>query len=98
MTRYSAEGKRRLLEEWKAGGQGAGAFARENGVKGQTFSNRVKKEAAEKRQKFVELRPGGGAPCSNRITIETGSIKIHLPRGLSGKEIRAVVEGTGLPP
>jgi hypothetical protein len=97
MTKYSAEEKAKYLEGWKAGGKGAWDYAREIGVKGQTFSKWVKKEAGEKRG-FVEIKPGLTVPGMGGIVIEKGDIKISLPVGLSGKEIRCVMEGTGFLP
>jgi hypothetical protein len=97
MTRHSGEGKAAWLEQWKASGKGAWEFAQENGIKGQTFSKWVKKqEGAGKR--FVELRASGIACGPGEIVVEKGAIKAHLPFGMSGKEIRAVMEGTGFLP
>jgi hypothetical protein len=97
MTRYSAEEKAKHLEGWKAGGKGAWEYARENGIKGQTFSKWVKRQNGGG-ERFVELKPGITVPGLGGIVIEKGDIKICLPVGLSGKEIRAVMEGTGLLP
>jgi transposase-like protein len=97
MTRYRAEEKAAWLEQWKASGKGAWEYAREIGVKGQTFSKWVKKEQAGGK-KFVELRPRIAVSGPAGIVIEKGEIRISLPAGLSGKDIRAVMEGTGLLP
>jgi transposase-like protein len=97
MTRYSTEERAAWLEQWKAGGKGAWEFAEENGIKGQTFSKWVKKQGGGGKH-FVEIRPEWIACCTGEIVVEKGDIKIHLPLGMSGKEIRAVMEGTGVLP
>jgi transposase-like protein len=97
MTRYSAEEKAKWLEVWKSSGKGAWEFARENGLKGQTFSKWVKRrECGGKR--FVEIKPAGAVRRIGEIIVEKGEIKVRLPFGMSGKEIRTVMEGTGLLP
>jgi transposase-like protein len=97
MTRYSAEEKTKWLEQWKASGKGVWEYAREIGVKGQTFSKWVKKQKGGGK-KFVEIKSAGIDLCPGEIVVETGNIKVHLPLGMSGKEIRAVMEGTGVLP
>jgi hypothetical protein len=75
----------------------AWAFAAQNRIKGQTFSKRVRKEGkAEGR--FVEITGAHSPAYSSGIVIEKGDIKEHSPLGMSGKEIRAVMEGTGILP
>jgi transposase-like protein len=95
MTRYSAEEKAAWLEQWKASGKGAWVFAEENGIKGQTFSKWIKKQEGGGKQ-FVEIKPAWLEPFPGEIVVEKGDIKIRLPLGMSGKEIRAVMEGTGV--
>jgi hypothetical protein len=97
MTRYSSEEKAKWIEQWKASGKGAWEYAREIGVKGQTFSKWVKREKGGVKE-FVEIRPGTAVSGPGGIVIEKGEIRISLPVGLSGKEIRSVMEGTGLLP
>jgi hypothetical protein len=43
----------------------------------------------------VELKPVAAESSLGGIVIEKGEIKIRLPLGISGKEIRAVMEGAG---
>jgi transposase-like protein len=97
MTRYSAEEKAAWLEQWKTSGKGAWVFAEEHGIRGQTFSQWVKKQESGGRQ-FVEIRAERIACCAGEIVVEKGGIKVRLPLGMSGKEIRAVMEGTGVLP
>jgi transposase-like protein len=97
MRRYSAEEKAKWLEGWKTSGKGAWEYAREIGVKGQTFSKWIKKQDGGGKR-FVEIRPAGIVSGLDEIVVEKGDIKIRLPFGMSGKEIRAVMEGTGFLP
>jgi transposase-like protein len=97
MTRYSTEEKAVWLEQWKASGKGARVFAEEHGLKGQTFSRWIKQQEGGGKQ-FVEIRPERIACCAGEIIVEKGDIKVHLPLGMRGKEIRAVMEGTGVLP
>jgi hypothetical protein len=62
-----------------------------------TFSTWIKKQEGGGKQ-FVEIRPEKIACCAGEIVVEKGDIKVHLPLGMSGKEIRAVMEGTGVLP
>jgi transposase-like protein len=95
MTRYSPEEKAAWLEQWKASGKSAWAFAQGNGIKGQTLSKWIRKQEGGGKQ-FVEIRPEKIACYAGEIIVEKGDIKVHLPLGMSGKEIRAVMEGTGV--
>jgi transposase-like protein len=97
MMRYSMEERAKYLEGWEASGKGAWEYAREIGVKGQTFSKWVKKQKSGGQQ-FVEIKPEISIRSPGGIVIEKGDIRISLPVGLSGKEIRSVMEGTGLLP
>jgi hypothetical protein len=97
MTRYSTEEKAALLERWKVSGKVAWVFAQENGIKGQTFSKWVKRQEGGGKR-FIEIRPAGFACRRGEIVIEKGDIKVHLPFGMSGKEIRVVMEGAGFLP
>jgi transposase-like protein len=47
MMKYNTEEKAKYLEGWKASGKGAREYAREIGVKGQTFSKWVRKKPWE---------------------------------------------------
>jgi hypothetical protein len=91
------EEKAKWLESWKASGKGAWEYAREIGVKGQTFTKWVKKQKGGGKQ-FVELKGAGTACGSGEIIIEKGELTVRLPFGISGKEIRAVMEGIGFLP
>jgi transposase-like protein len=97
MTRYSTEEKAKWLENWKASGKSVREYAREIGVSGQTFSKWVKRQD-DAENRFVEIKPAGIASCPGEIVVEKGAVKVHLPFGMSGKEIRAVTEGTGFLP
>jgi transposase-like protein len=97
MTRYNAEEKTAWFEQWKTSGKRAWVFAGEHGIKGRTFSKWVKKQESEGKQ-FVEIRPERIACCAGEIVVEKGDIKVRLPLGMSGKEIRAVMEGMGVLP
>jgi transposase-like protein len=97
MMKYSTEEKAKYLEGWEASGKGAFEYAREVGVKGQTFSKWVKKQAGGGKP-FVEIKKAGIAPFIGEIVVEKGDIKVRLPLGMSGNEIRSVMEGTGLLP
>jgi transposase-like protein len=92
MTKYSAEEKVKMLEGWKSSGKGAWEYARAIGVKGQTFSKWVKKETGGRR--FVEIKPKIRAETCivPEIIVERGEIRVRLPLGTGGEELRTVIE------
>jgi hypothetical protein len=65
--------------------------------RGRPFSNWVKKQEGCGKQ-FVEIRPARLASCPGKIVVEKGNIKVRLPFGMSGKEIRTIMERTGFLP
>ena len=89
---YSKEEKAMRLEDWRRSGKSAWTYAKENGLIPKTFFGWTRKEKKQPAG-FVEIRPEAAAPFQERrILIERGDIKIHIPAGLSGGELGAVVE------
>ena len=78
--KYSKEERRKHLENWKESGKNAWAYAKENGLKQQTFAKWVKAEKEEE-SGFVEIKTK--IPQLSEILIEKGDVKIHIPLGLS---------------
>jgi transposase-like protein len=79
MTKYSEDEKAMWLEDWKSSGMEPRAYARQNGINGQTFVNWVNngKEAT----KFVEVTKQVRRikkPAAE-ILIDKGDVKIHVP-------------------
>jgi len=97
MKRYSAEEKAMWVEDWRGSGKSTWAYAKENGLNGQTLSNWAREEAGSPSPGFVELKPQPGEAAGNigEILIEKGDMKIHLPAGITGEGLRAVIEGLG---
>jgi len=93
---YSKEEKAMWLEDWRQSGKSAWTYAKENGLIPQTFVTWAKKFAKEK-SGFVEIKqerkPRLNAPG---IVIEKGDLKIHLPFGISGKDLSAIIENLEL--
>jgi transposase-like protein len=94
MTRYSGEEKAKHLENWHGSGKKAGAYAKENGIKPQTFTKWIKRKEAPG---FVELRPAlvETAGARKEIEIEKGNMKIRLPPDWRAQELCAVLESLG---
>jgi transposase-like protein len=92
MTRYSLEEKAKMLEGWRSSGKGVWEYARAIGVKGQTFSKWVKKETGSRQ--FVEIKPKIRAEMRipPEIIVERGEIRVRLPLGTGGEELRTVIE------
>jgi hypothetical protein len=97
MKKYSAEEKGMWLEDWKASGKKAWAYAKENGLNPQTFTKWTKGNR-EVPQQFVEVKPHlpEAARYIPEILIEKGDVKIHIPVGINRQELRAVVESLGV--
>ena len=94
--RFSKEEKTKWLEGWRQSGKNAHRYAKENGLIPWTFI-RWTKEEAEASQRFVEV-PVQSMLLPGKITeilIEKGELKIHVPVGLGGKDLRSVMEGIG---
>ena len=90
---YSKEEKAMWLEDWQRSGKSAWSYAKENGIKSQTFANWTKKEEREKTG-FIEIKPKETAQIKqNAILIEKGGFKVHLPVGISSTDFSAVIAG-----
>jgi len=89
---YSKEEKAMWLEDWQKSGKKAWTYAKENGLIPQTFSKWIKMGIKTK-QDFVEISPQGTSLFqTSEITIEKGDIKIHLPVGATGSDLRTIIE------
>jgi transposase-like protein len=98
MKKYSDEERAMWLEDWKQSGKSAWAYAKENGINGQTFMNWTK-AGNETKQSFVEV-PGVSAVVKQtmgipEIVIEKGDVKIYVPLVINHNQLRAVIEGIG---
>ena len=89
---YSTEEKAMWVEDWRRSGKKAWTYARENGLIPQTFVGWAKK-GARAAIGFVEI-PNKVKPQIQAagIIIEKGDIRIHIPLGVSGSELRTVIE------
>jgi len=94
---FSKEKKAKLLEDWRESGKSISAFVKENGLVRWTFTKWLN---AERNLKpcFVEIPTEAiqATARAGQIVIEKGEVRIHIPLGLSSKELRAVVEGLGV--
>jgi hypothetical protein len=93
---YSKEEKAIWLEDWRASGKSAWAYAKEKGLVPQTFSRWVKLEA-ERKHDFVEI-PAHQNPflqTAPQILIEKGELRIHIPLGIGSSQFRSFMEGLG---
>jgi len=94
---FSKEEKAKWLEDWRLSGKSICSFTRENGLVRWTFTKWLKAERNSKLS-FVEI-PAQTTQASARLAqllIEKGGVRIHIPLGLSSKELRAVIEGLGV--
>ena len=90
---YSKEEKAMWLEDWQRSGKSAWKYAKENGIKPQTFANWTKKEKKEK-ARFIEIKPKETTQIKqSAILIEKGDFRIHLPVGISSTDFSAVIAG-----
>ena|GEM_PF-858903 len=99
MKRYSKEERAKWLEDWKGSGKSACAYAKENGLNGQTFINWTKAEYKTK-QNFVEVPAPSSAVVKQsmgipEMLIEKGDVKIYIPLYINPNQLRAVIEGIG---
>jgi transposase-like protein len=78
--RYNKEEKAKWLEDWRRSGKTAWAYAKENGLVPQTFTNWTKSRGKTK-QALVEIpaQTLQSIRHHKEITIEKGEVKIHIP-------------------
>jgi transposase-like protein len=93
--KYSEEEKAMWLEDWRQSGKGAWAYAKENGIIPQTFTNWTKEET-ENGSGLIEV-PAVAATewAGQEILIETVGVKIHVPLGIGREELRTIVRALG---
>jgi hypothetical protein len=90
---YSKEEKAMWLEDWKQSGKKAWTYAKENGLIPQTFCKWVKLETKNV-SGFVEI-PAYKKPKfeqEQKILIEKGDIKIHIPLSVMIEYPRVIME------
>ena len=90
--RYSKEEKAKWLEDWRGSGKTAWAYAKENGLVPQTFTNWTKPRSKNK-QPLVEV-PAKTLQSSRHIMeiiMEKGEVKIHVPLTIDGEELQKFI-------
>jgi transposase-like protein len=95
MKRYSEEEKGIWVEDWKVSGSSLWAYAKANGLCPPTLQKWIRETQVP--QGFVEVpvKIEAEDPLLPEILIEKGSIKIHIPAGLSRNDLRTVIESLG---
>jgi len=94
---YSKEEKAKLLEGWRRSGKSISAYVKEKGLVRWTFTKWLKAERDSK-SGFVEVPAAALNSMAHvpQILIEKGDVKIHIPLGTGGGELRAVMEWPGV--
>ena len=94
--RFSEKEKAMRLEDWRRSGKSAWAYAKENGLCPQTFG-RWTKTKSKSSNGFVELPKELILPHQhyNKILIEKGEMKIHIPLTLGCSELRTIFSALG---
>jgi transposase-like protein len=95
MKQYSKEEKAKRLEEWRQSGKSPWVYAKENGIKPQTFNKWTKKKEGSEFVLIPQAVGTGTTAERKEILIESGEIKIHLPAGTTAQELCAVVRILG---
>jgi len=90
--RYSKEEKAKWLEDWRRSGKTAWAYAKENGLAPQTFTNWTK-SGGKTKQALVEIPAQVLQSIRHHkaLTIEKGEIKIHIPLTVDGDELKKFI-------
>ena len=94
---FTKEEKAMWLEDWKASGKKAWTYAKENGLKPQTFCSWAKKAEKGKASGFVEIAKRLIPPVvqSEQIVIETGNLKIRVPLTICPEELETLFTAIG---
>jgi hypothetical protein len=95
MKRLSKEEKAMWLEDWRRSGKKPWTYAKENGLKAQTFVSWTKPRNEKKKTPFVEVPPQvlQQARLIEEVLIEKGDIKIHIPLEPVLCELQAMLAG-----
>jgi transposase-like protein len=95
MKRYSEEEKGMWVEDWKRSDSSLWVYAKANGLCPTTFQKWIREK--QESQGFVEVpvKIETEAHFPPEILIEKGSIKIHIPAGLSRNDLRLLLESLG---
>ena len=89
--KFSKEEKAMWLEDWKKSGKNAWGYAKENGLIPQTFCSWVTRE--EKGiSGFAEVTLPLRQNPEGEILIEKRDLRIHIPVGLSARELSDLFE------
>ena len=91
---YSTEERNMWLEDWKQSSLSAWAYARVNGLNPQTFVRWTKIEN-DAEPGFVEVSAEivQEQHYPNKIVIEKGDVKIHIPCGIGRNELQVIMAG-----
>jgi hypothetical protein len=88
---YSTEEREMWITDWRASGKSAWAYARANGLNPQTFKNWTQPKL-ENQMGFVEVPVT--IPklhhSTEKILIEQGDMRIHLPVNIGSMELRTI--------
>ena len=102
MKRYSEEDKKWLVQEWEKSGKSKWAFAKELGLNYQALNKWTRKpvpssgfvEVSKKLEDIAEplLKTVSG------MVVEQGSIRVHLPAGVTRNDLVLVVQALRVTP
>jgi hypothetical protein len=99
MTRYSGIARRKsggYLKGGRPAARARGPLPRRTESRDRPSQTGSRKRRPKNGRSLSNYGPRGPRQAQAGSPLKGGNIKIHLPLGLSGKEIRAVMEGTGL--
>ena len=102
MKRYSEEDKKWLIEEWEKSGKSKRAFAKELGLNYQALSKWTRKPVplagfVEVSKKLSDIAEPPLKTVSG-IIVEQGSIRVHLPAGVTHNDLTLVVRALRVTP
>ena len=94
---FSKEEKAMWLENWSRSGKKAWTYAKENGLIPQTFCTWVKKAEGKKSTGFIEIPKQllSASVQTEKMVIETGGLKIHLPLRICAGELQTILTALG---
>jgi transposase-like protein len=93
MKKYSEAEKAMWLDDWQESGKSAWKYAKENGLNPQTLANWTKPKT-ESKSCFVEVTAPvvPSVQYNQKILIEKGEVKIHIPLAPCLSELRSFME------
>ena len=91
MKQYTRKEREEHLEKWKAGNLSKSQYATEAGILKTTFYSWAHGQVQKEAKGFVEVRTEEPVYGYERMVVEKGTVKIHIPLSAKEEDLRKIV-------